>query len=245
MPLQQIIPLIGLIIIWVFISGAGGWGFQSPDLTKHSSIYKDIITLGTPTSYSFGGKTIHLAAYLAYYLPIPILFGSFSWPIMMFFVALWTLIGATIGLTWFFILINSFSIRWLIFFIFVGGLDFAGLVHNIGISAAFNAISSQFYETLPFFSLQTDPKMLLLYEGNSHSLFWGPQHALPCWIATGMFFYEFYHENEIKNSPIYLVLLPFWSPFILMGLAPFVIYQLFSSELKKYFSIQNSKIAQY
>ncbi len=238
-PILQFLLIILLVTIWVFISGAGGWGFQSPDLSKHSSIYKDIITQGTPTSYIFGNKTIHLAAYLAYYIPIPLVFGGFEWQTMMFLVTIWTFLGAFIGITWFLVLINSFSIRWVLFFILVGGLDFAGLVHNIGIGDALKTVFTNFYNTLPFFSIQIDPKMLLLYEGNSHSLFWGPQHALPCWIATGLFFYEYFYENNIKKSPIYLVLIPFWSPFILLGIAPFILIKLFEGDIKKYFSSQN------
>jgi hypothetical protein len=238
-PYWQIISLFLIVGIWVFISGAGGWGFQSPDLSKHSSIYKDIIQNGTPTSYQYNGKIIYLSAYLAYYIPIPLLFGWLSWPLMMFFVTIWTFLGALLGVIWFCILAESFSFWVVLFFILVGGLDVAGLIYNYGFSAAFDIIWNKFYETIPFFAIKIDPNMQLLYQTNTHSLFWGPQHALPCWIATGMFSYEWTKQKNILNSPIYLVLLPFWSPFMLLGLAPFVVYQVFNDSFKKYFSLQN------
>lgn len=235
----QIIGLIFIVGIWVFISGAGGWGFQSPDLSKHSSIYKDVLENSFPISYLYQGKTIYLSAYLAYYIPIPIMLGGFSWEIMMFFVAIWTLIGALIGIIWFCILVNSFSPKWIIFFILIGGIDFAGFIFSNGLSEAFNQLFHKFYEIQPFWASQTDPKMLLVFRGNTHSLFWGPQHALPCWIATGLFFYEWFYEKSIKNSPIYLILLPFWSPFILLGLAPFILFEILKNGAKKYLTFQN------
>lgn len=238
-PFWLILSLILIVGIWVFVSGAGGWGFQSPDLSKHSSIYKDLIENGTPTSYQYKGKTIYLSAYLAYYIPIPLLFGWLSWPTMMFLVTIWTFLGALLGVIWFCILAESFSFWIVLFFILVGGLDLAGLIYNYGFSDAFEILSSKFYETIPFFAIKIDPKMQLLYQTNTHSLFWGPQHALPCWLATGMFSYEWTKEKNISKSPIYLVLLPFWSPFMLLGLAPFVVYQFFKDGLKKYFSLQN------
>lgn len=235
----QIITLLLIVGIWVFISGAGGWGFQSPDLSKHSSIYKDIIENGTPTSYQYKDKTIYLSAYLAYYIPIPLLFGRLSWPVMMLLITIWTFIGALLGVIWFCILAESFSFWIILFFIFVGGLDVAGLIYNYGFSKAFGIISTKFFETIPFFAIKIDLKMQLLYQTNTHSLFWGPQHALPCWLATGLFSYEWTKQKNIRNSPIYLALLPFWSPFMLLGLAPFIVFQLYKDGIKKYFSIQN------
>ncbi|MES2796791.1 MAG: hypothetical protein V4683_12545 [Bacteroidota bacterium] len=238
-PYLQLFGILAILSVWVFISGAGGWGAQSPDLSKHSSIFKDIIENSTPISYLYNGQKIYLAAYLGYYIPVPLLFGWLSWPAMMFLVTIWTLIGALIGVLWFCILVESFSIKWVLFFVLVGGLDFAGLIHNIGLVDSLKVLFEKFYDTLPFFAIQIDQKMLLLYQANTHSLFWGPQHALICWIATGLFFYDWQKHQNIQNSPLYLVLVPFWSPFILMGLAPFIVYQVFKDGFQKYISWQN------
>lgn len=238
-PLWQLISVVIIVGIWVFISGAGGWGFQSPDLAKHSSIYKDIIENGSPTSYIYHSKKIYLSAYLGYYISIPLIFGSLPWPIMMSIITIFTFLGAILGVFWFCILAKSFSPKWVLFFMLVGGLDFAGLINGEGITKAFSIIREDFYNKLPFFAISIDPKMLLLYEGNTHSLFWGPQHALVCWLATGLFTYEWFVEKSIKYSPVYLILVPFWSPFILLGLTPIIIYQTIKDGIKKYLILSN------
>jgi hypothetical protein len=238
-PFWQFLALVLIVFLWVFISGAGGWGFQSPDLSKHSSIFKDIINNGTPTSYSYNDKTIFLSAYLGYYIPIPLLFGKLPWPSMMLMVAIWTYLGALIGLFWFGILSKSFSPLVFLFFILVGGIDFAGLVYSYGFGHSFMVLNQEFYEKIPFFAIMIDPKMMLLYQSNTHSLFWGPQHALVCWIASGLFLYEWLIEQKLQHSPFYLTLSLFWSPFIVMGLSPFLLYQAVKDKFKNYINASN------
>jgi hypothetical protein len=238
-PLWHLLVFLTIITLWVFISGAGGWGFQSPDLSKHSSIYKDIIEKGAPVGYNYHGKNIYLSAYLGYYITVPLLFGWLGWPMLMFLTTIWTLIGAILGLAWFCVLVKSFSPWLVLFFILIGGLDIAGFFFNNGFENSIFILINKFYDNQPFWAIRIDPKLLLLYQTNTHSLFWGPQHALPCWIGAGMFFYEWIQEKNIRFSPIYLVIIPFWSPFILLGLAPFIVYQLIKDKLNGYFRISN------
>ncbi len=234
-PLWQIMSCAVLLFVWVFISGSGGMGLMSHDHTKSSAIYKDIVENSLPVSYQYNGKTIYLATYLGYYLPMPILFGWLKWKFLMLAVALWTYLGVSLGMFWFCKLVNSFSPFVILFFIFVSGWDIAGLIHGIGFNGSFNLLIKEFYEHQPFFAIMIDKKMMLLYQSNTQTLFWSPQHAIASWIASGLFFYEFIYENDNKNSAIYLALLPFWSPFMLVGLLPFYLYSATKQGIKKYF----------
>jgi hypothetical protein len=233
------ICFLAIIAIWLLLSGSGGMGFQSPDITKHNSIFKDIIASPFPTSYIFEGKKMYLSAYIGYHITIPVLFSWLPWPIMMHLVTLWTYLGVIIGLCWFGILVGSFSPKWFVFFIFIGGIDIAAFVYSAGFEATINLIKSDFYEKIPFFATNIDPNLKLYYQSNTYTLFWGSQHAIPAWIGTGMFFYDWEKQKDITKSPLYLILIPFWSPFILIGLTPFILYQLLVDGLKKYLTIQN------
>jgi hypothetical protein len=239
LPYWQVFSFLIVIFLWVFISGSGGMGLMSPDHTKSNAIYKDILTSSWPVSYKHEGKTIYLATYLAYYLPMPVLFGWLKWKFLMIAVALWTYLGISLGLFWFCKLVNSFSPLVLVFFILVCGWDIAGLIHNIGVTNSANILKNEFFEHQPFWAIITDPKMLLFIPSNTHTFFWSPQHAISGWLASGLFFYEYIKEKNNTNSAIYLALLPFWSPFVLVGLLPFYFLAAFKQGFLKYLKLSN------
>jgi hypothetical protein len=58
------------------------------------------------------------------------------------------------------------------------------------------------------------------YTGNTHALFWVPQHALGAWITMGLFMLA-YHYRLLYLHFIIIICAFFWSPFVTAGLLPY------------------------
>lgn len=237
--INQIIALIIIAFGWVAFSGAGGMGLSVPDLNKHLSIYKDLMQQGMPVVYHQNSNTYYLAAYLGYYLPIPIIFGTFGFKVVMAAQFCWTLLGVLLGMSWFGILVQNF--KWYIFivFIFIGGFDILGFFDRLGIVQTIEMLSKDFFNYQPFWANDLDQNLRLIYHGNTHDLYWSPQHGVFNLLLCGMFFYDVFKKQNIVNTPIYLVLGLFWSPLILVGILPIFFSQLNYKRLLDFFVIEH------
>lgn len=60
------------------------------------------------------------------------------------------------------------------------------------------------------------------YSSNTTLLLWAPNHALPAWLAAGLFLRHWQNPDFGRLVPFLAGLLPLWSPFALVGLAPFL-----------------------
>ncbi len=237
--INQIIALIIIAFAWVVFSGAGGMGLSVPDLNKHLAIYKDLMQKGMPAVYQQNGSTYYLAAYLGYYLPMPIIFGTFGFKTVMATQYCWTLLGVLLGMTWFGILVQNF--KWYVFivFIFIGGFDIFGFFDRLGIVQAIEMLSKDFFNYQPFWANDLDQNLRLIYHGNTHDLYWSPQHGVFNWLLCGMFFYDVFKKQNITNTPIYLILGLFWSPLILVGVLPIFLSQLNYKKLLDFFVVEH------
>ncbi len=150
-----------------------------------------------------------------------------------------TYLGALLSLCWFFLLVDSFSIFALLFFVCVGGFDFAGHLFQFGIKTGLSNLINDPFDNFIFWDNSLDKNFQLIYHGNTNSLFWSPQHAISCWISSGFFFYQAIKEKNIFQSPIYLFSLVFWSPMMLIGLFPYFILNLNFKKIGSYFNFEN------
>jgi hypothetical protein len=235
----QLVGSAALLFFWEFVSGTGGFGMASTDMYKAMSIYKSIIDQPMPVEYHNNGVKTFLCHYLGYYITIPYIFQHFSWETVLTLITFWNYVGLCICMLWFGLLAGNFSPWGVLFFTLASGLDILGSLKSVGLDGTWLKITEQFYQTQPFFATITDPKMPMLYQSNSYTLFWGVQHALPTWALTGLYFYESLVEKNSYRAPIYLVLLLLWSPFIAVGVLPFVLYNLFTTKFQKYLSFEN------
>ncbi len=241
-PVWQALISTIIVFCWLGISGSGGMGMQWNDLMKPVAISKDIIENGNPILYQEAstGESFFLCQYMSFYITIPTLLGFLPWSAVMFISFLYTFFGAMLGLIWFWHLSGTFSPFVTLFFVLFCGIDFAGFAYSVGLKNAILALKNDFFGTQAFWgNTMIDPKMPFLYQSNTHSLFWSPQHALASWIGTGMFTYDFIHKKNIEQSPFYLALLMFLSPFIVIGILPFLFYSAIKKGFLGFFKIQN------
>lgn len=225
--------LLFLCFWWVSFSGVGGFGLVLHDHHKTYSIARDVMDQHLPVSYEVGGKRYFLASYIAYYLIAPLIGGLFSYKLATLSLYIYISLGIFLSIVWFTRLSGKNGILAFLFFILIGGLDIAGFLFQNGFSEGSSRLLSGQY-TLLYWANSFDLGKYLLYHGNTNLLFWAAPHAISTWMVSGIFFYELLEEKSLKSSPIYLFTAVFWSPFVLVGLFPYFLFQLFKEGIKPY-----------
>lgn len=226
-----------LAFIWTYLAGVGGFRPQHFDYFKHNLIINNLVRYEWPVRYTDG---TYLCYYHAYYLP-PALLAKWLDGIgtVHFYVFGWTWLGLTLlfhllhrlggwSLVALFIFFNSPEAILLIYEAFKSP-------HTIGYTLADLWTNDHTIELI-----QTPGG--LMFPSNVESFTAAPQHALPAWLATGVFL-----ECQVQNSEcrgkkgftVYCLLftvLLYWSPLVAVGLLPFIVFDYFSREHSVNFS---------
>ncbi len=228
-----------IVALWVLFSGNFGVGFQNHDLLKISAIQHDLIVQKAPVAYLYQGHKLYLSAYLGYFLTVPLLFGKvFGMQGLEIISYGYTLLGVCLGVLWYLVLIKNFQLWAILVFIFFSGFEIITHIGHFGL-ASLSYLYNHFYEVEPFWSTVIDLKMKLFVRSNSHALYWAPQHIIGCWLAMGLFCYEWLHEANTAKAPVYLLALFFWSPFVLVGILPYLLYCVYKEGLLKFIGPAN------
>ena len=66
------------------------------------------------------------------------------------------------------------------------------------------------------------------YSGTTNLLFWVPQQALAAWVGFPLLLHTIEKQKHELTS-LGAVAMPLWSPFICIGVAPFLVWQFFKS----------------
>ncbi|MDH4467598.1 MAG: hypothetical protein QE271_06025 [Bacteriovoracaceae bacterium] len=215
------------IFSWCYFAGIGHFWYQNYDYTKHNGILFDLVNRPWPIYYpeTSNGGPFYLVYYLGHYLLAGFVGKIFNYPTAELFLLFMTV---AILFCCYQILsqLSFFKMRpwvWALFPI-CGGLDLIGSIFFT------QAADLQFGELPEWWSGGGS----FQYTGNTHALFWVPQHALGCWITMTLFIFAYQHRL-IFLQYVLLVVSFFWSPFVMMGVLPFSLLCLWRqwSELKK------------
>jgi hypothetical protein len=245
-PLLPLFICIAIVIIWLLFSGAGGFGYQNHDYQKHNSLMKDLANQTWPVSYNLEVGKKYLSHYLAYYLPGPALFHSFGWKYINIANFIFTLAGASLAVFWLLRFIGKFSFWVVLLFIFASGAHIFILLYangsNITHLLADNIQNNKFMFWLNCLNLNNSPINNINFMSVSDMLYWGPQHAISCWLGIGLLIND-WKDKSIQYSPFYISLVAFWAPLVLIGLAPFLLYILIKERFGGVFNLVNLAIA--
>lgn len=245
-PVFQIVILFSIVLFWLLISGAGGFGYQNHDYFKHNSLLKDLTDQTWPVSYNLPNGKKYLSHYLAYYLPGPALFYSLGWKYVNMANFIFTVIGVVLSVFWALRWVGKFSFWVLIIFIFGAGSHLFILLYQHGFNLpeiiVENIQNHKYLFWLNCLNVNGSPINNINFMSVSDMLYWGPQHAIACWLAMGILLNDWLDGN-IRFSPFYVSLVAFWAPLVLIGIAPFLLYVLVSERFKGIFNIVNLIIA--
>jgi hypothetical protein len=243
---SQFIICFAIIIIWLLFSGAGGFGYQNHDYHKHNSLMKDLANQTWPVSYNLTVGKKYLSHYLAYYLPGPALFHSFGWKYINIANFLFSTVGALLSVFWLLRFVGKFSYWVVLLFIFASGAHIFILLYSNGSNIiqliTGNIKNNQFMFWLNCLNINQSPINNINFMSVSDMLYWGPQHAISCWLGIGLLMND-WKDKTIKYTPFYISLIAFWAPLVLIGLAPFLLYVLIKERFKGIFNVVNLLIA--
>jgi hypothetical protein len=245
-PVLQFVSIIILVSLWVLFSGAGGFGYQNHDYYKHNSLMKDLAIEHWPVSYKLAEGQKFLSHYLAYYLPGPSLFYQMGWKWINLANFIFTFSGVLLAIFWILKFVGKYSFWVIAIFIFGSGAHLFVIIYTHGFEV-FDFLTNNIKTHGHLFwlnclSINKEPINTLNFMTVTDMLYWGPQHAISCWLAIGMLLNDWMDKN-IKYSPFYISLIAFWAPLVLVGLAPFLLYAIVNQRFKEVFNWVNLVIA--
>lgn len=220
---SALLPAFLLVLAWVYLCGAGGYGLQVADYRIHNGRVQDLTDAAWPLRYEDGR---YLVGYLAYYLP-GALVGKFASPFLtQKFMHLWTLTGCWLVLRWLLALLRPrYPILLALVFILFGGWEIAGysLVHHQWPWQADWDDILRNPDGFDYWTLRVPMGFFLGgFPSNTFSLFWSPHQVIAGWIVIAMMTHAFRHGHE-RGVLVPYTLLAFWSPMIMVALLPFML----------------------
>lgn len=209
-----------LIIVWVLLSGNGGYAFQNTDFNGRNAIFRDLINYSWPVYYTNLGTTpvpaatYSLVYYFGYWL-IPALAGKLlGWTAANIVLFLYTLLGVGLVVCLLAKKIKTSLLAAALLLVFFSGMDILGaLIKQSSLPGAYP----------PLWPPITHLEWWQPYQISSFTtqLFWVVNQALPAWLCTLLIL------SRKDNRTIFL----FWSlcfffcPIPAIGLALLVFAQ--------------------
>lgn len=230
-----------MVLAWVSVCGAGGYGYQSSDYVMHNGRLLDLINYAWPVSYARpDGSQQILVQYAGYYL-WPAVVGKIAGTSAAMFVQhLWLLAGCWIALRMLVLLAQVRAWVAAIGLVLFGGWDFfANLLfetvrnpdmwtrlqvepkfgHQVFL-VVLNSIPGTF-DFWPATVMSED-----IWFGNfislTSSILWAPHQVVASWITVGLLC-RACHQQQIAAYLFVCALLAYYSPMIALGLVPMVV----------------------
>ncbi|MCI4671574.1 MAG: hypothetical protein MRZ79_25755 [Bacteroidia bacterium] len=217
-----ILILLGLVLF----SGISYHFPQAMDYVKHHEVWQDLLVKTWPVHYEVNGEPFFMDYYVAYYLPPTWLAKLFHIPYKIPSI-IWAVVGLSLALYGFARIFGKRPILGLLMFFLISGQDLLW-IWSIDVLHWFRTGE---YVPLPWGEIIVEPLAYLsfIYKGTFDHLLWAPQHALGGWLASLLVFRRLKLEMGNWSSAFPLILSFFWSPFVTVGLMPFVAWDFLSN----------------
>jgi hypothetical protein len=192
-------------------SGAGGVGLQNWDYDKHNAVLHDLIDQPIPVRYADQGDPAlagPLVYYLGWYMPAALVGRVLGWGAANAALFAWTFLGIGLALGWFTRLCRARG--WLppLFLLFFSGMDVVGVL--LSGRNPFGMTNLEMHHWMWFAQ----------YTHNLAVVDWVPHHGIAMWLGTSLVLYETLIRRRRDTLLGPWALLPFWSPWALVGIAP-------------------------
>ncbi len=219
-PKKDWLLFAGIVVLWIFLSGIGGYAFQNTDFNGRNAIFRDLINYSWPVYYTNLGNSVvpaHTYSFVYYfgYWLIPALFGKLlGWTAGNFALYIYTLLGVVITICLLAKKIRSSLVASTLLIILFSGMDILG-------SLIKQFASPGVYPTL--WPPITHLEWWQSYQISSFTtqLFWVLNQAIPAWVCTALIL------SRRDNRSIFLIwsLCFFFAPIPAIGLALLVFAQ--------------------
>ncbi len=233
-PIIKLVLILGVIFVWTLLSGSGGiFGLQNSDYVAHNGRLFDLINYNWPVIYSNGQTFVY---YFAYYLPNALLGKLIGYQLASQLMLLWLYLGVSMTVFWVFRILKVKPSWFIVFlFIFFSGMDALGYMLTgqgffIGRGIKGGRDGIEYWARGDEF---------IGYNSNTFLLYWSPNHVIGGWLVSALVFYEMINLKRVTNILFIWTLSLLWSPFITVGLLPFMIYSFFSKLKENYKEILN------
>jgi len=244
---NDLMTFLGLMVL-VNLSGAGGYGHQTPDYGIHNARLSDLVHYTWPVHY---GANQNFVSYFGYFLPSALIGKLSNMDLAVRSLLPWTLLGMMLVLRWLSFLSGwRFSVLFLFIFILFGPADILNIMlldlrDNIPASSALaEAMVNTDYVD---FRTRYDIGFIIgNYLSNAFQLFWSPHQVIAGWLAISLATH-FFLQRQTRGLVFAYALLCLWSPLTMIALFPFVLVAVILSWLegnwRDVFSIENSLCA--
>ena len=238
----KIFAVIAIIVVWVLLSGIGGYSYQRPDHMHRNAIFRDIVQHPWPVVYhniDWLGNGLSpsymMSYYLGFWMPAAVVGKLLGWAAAKFFLYLWTVIGLLLVFYFICRLLNRFTLSLFWIFIFFSSLYILGDFARLPVKAV---VVGDFFLWAGPMIVGASPSGLMFEVFNQ---------SITPWLILLLIL------NNIPQKNLFFIyyFCFFQGPFAFLGLFPFVMYIMikeamnkkgsvsFAERLKPFFSFQN------
>jgi hypothetical protein len=213
------------IVVWVNLSGVGGYGYQSPDWRLHNARLLELIEHPWPVRYDTDANLVY---YVGWYLPSAALGKLAGHEAAARSLLPWTLFGVTLAVRWLCRLTGYRpSVVLVLTFALFGPQDVLGVLHNAVAdrSADLPLAEWSFWlrsDDLDFWASRRLPFFLGSFVSNTFQLYWAPHQIVAGWLL-GALAMQTLRDHRIGLLVLGYALLCLWTPLIMLGLFPLVL----------------------
>lgn len=219
-PYKTLAITLALTLVWVWLSGIGGFAFQNTDFHIRNAIFRDLITHDWPVRYfsdPLSPTTPYtLIYYIGFWLPAALVGKLGGWLAANIALYLWTVLGILLALSLLAFKIKLSLPKLLLLFVFFSGMDAMGIVLKL---AAIPGSINPFWPPISHLEWWVT---FLQYSSFTTQLFWVFNQAVPAWIVLAMLL----TLRERRTILLAWALSCFFSPLIAIGMFPYLLLKL-------------------
>lgn len=189
----KILFILGVIALWVYMSGIGKFVYQNTDHTARNAIFNILVDYDWPVvNYEIlpqNADRFHatgLIYYIGYWLPSAVIGKLFGLRYGYWAQAVWAVLG--IALVYYFICVKAEKIvvwpLWIL--IFFSGLDIVGIYLTNADIASYGSIWHTEWWGIPY-----------QYSSMTTQLFWVFNQAIPAWLCTMLVLMQTNNRNLV------------------------------------------------
>jgi hypothetical protein len=222
--IRNLVLIFVAILVWVALSGIGGFAFQNLDFHWRNAIFRDLINLTWPVKYFSNPMdpsiSYSLAYYIGFWLPAALIGKIAGWGAANVALYFWSVLGIILTLFLIMSRIKLSPINLVVLLIFFSGMDGLGTLIKMAVFP--NTMNSLWP---PIFHLEWWIPGFQ-YSSFTTQLFWVFNQAIPAWLCMALLF-------VIEDRKIILLiwsLCCFFAPLPALGMFPYVLLKIPKSD---------------